>query len=78
MAGVGDGLKKATEKYNEAVTAYQGPQSIRKTGENMIKAGIKDKAGNKELPAPSDSTGWKTPPAVDTSKFESIPVEEEE
>ncbi len=78
LAGVGDGLKKATEKYNEAVTAYQGPQSIRKTGENMIKAGIKDKAGNKELPAPSDSTGWKTPPAVDTSKFESIPVEEEE
>ena len=78
LAGIGDGLKKATEKYDDAVTAYQGPQSIRKTGEKMIDAGIKEKAGNKELPNPSDSTGWKTSPAVDTSKFLAIPLEEEE
>ncbi len=76
LAGIGDGLKTATKKYDEAVTAYQGPYSIRKTGENMVDAGIKEKAGNEPLPEPSDSTGWKTSPAVQT--LELIPVEEEE
>ena len=78
LAGIGTGLKAATKSYDDAVTAYQGKQGIRNTGEKMVDAGIKEKAGNKPLPEPSDSTGWKTSPAVDTSKFLAIPVEEEE
>ena len=75
LAGIGTGLKAATKNYDEAVTAYQGPYSIRKTGENMVNAGIKEKAGNKELPEPSDSTGWKNPP--DVKELDSISAEEE-
>ena len=77
LASVGTGLKAATRSYDEAVTAYQGPQRIRKTGEKMIDEGIKEKAGNKELPVPSDSSGWENPPDVDTSQFLTIPKDEE-
>ena len=77
FAAIGTGLKTAIRSYDEAITAYLGPQSIRNTGEKMVNAGIKEKAGNKELPEPSDSTGWHNPPEVDTSKFLAIPKEEE-
>ena len=75
LAGIGKGLKAATSSYNDAVISYQGPYSIRKTGENMIARGIKDKAGNKELPELSDSSDWKNPP--DVQQLDSIPSEEE-
>ena len=75
LAGIGKGLKSATSSYNDAVISYQGPYSIRKTGENMIARGIKDKAGNKELPELSDSSDWKNPP--DVQQLDSIPSEEE-
>lgn len=68
LAAIGNGLKAATKSYDEAVTAYQGPQSIRKSGENMVNAGIKEKAGNKELPEPSDSSEWKNPREVEVLK----------
>ncbi len=76
LAAIGNGLKTATKSYDEAVTAYQGPQSIRKSGENMVNAGIKEKAGNKELPEPSDSSEWKIPREVEELK--SILVTESE
>ncbi len=75
LAGIGIGLKAATKSYDQAVTAYQGPQSIQKTGEKMIGAGIKEKAGNKELAEPSDSTDWQNP--SDVKELDSIPAEEE-
>ncbi|MDP6149032.1 MAG: DNA recombination protein RmuC [Candidatus Thalassarchaeaceae archaeon] len=75
LASVGVGLKAATKSYDEAVTAYQGPQSIRNTGEKMVGVGIKEKSGNKELPEPSDSTNWKNPP--DVKELPSIPSEDE-
>ena len=58
LAAIGNGLKAAAKSYDEAVKAYQGTQGIGKTGENMVSAGIKEKAGNKELPELSDSSGW--------------------
>lgn len=76
LAAIGNGLKAATKSYDEAVTAYQGSQSIRKSGENMVNAGIKEKAGNKELPEPSDSSEWKNPREVEELK--SIQVTESE
>lgn len=75
LAGIGKGLKAATSSYDDAIKSYQGPYSIRKTGENMVAAGIKDKAGNKELPEPSDSADWENPPEV--KELASIPAEEE-
>jgi len=75
LASIGTGLKAATKSYDEAVTAYQGPYSIRKTGENMVDAGIKEKAANIELPEPSDSSGWQNPP--DVKELDSISAEEE-
>ena len=77
LARIGDGLKNATKNYDDAITSYQGQQGIRNTGQKMVEAGIKEKAGNKELPDPKDSTGWQTPPDVDTSKFLAIPVKDE-
>jgi DNA anti-recombination protein RmuC len=76
LASIGTGLKAATKSYGEAVTAYQGPQSIRKTGEKMIGAGIKEKAGNKELPEPPDPSEWEIPSDIDATKFAEIPREE--
>ena len=75
LAGIGKGLKAATESYDKAIKSYQGPKGIRKTGEKMVSAGIKEKAGNKELPEPSDSTSWQNPP--DVKELDSIPAEEE-
>ena len=75
LAGIGAGLKAATESYDDAIKAYQGRQSIRNTSEKMIKLGIKEKAGNKELPELSDSSDWKNPPEV--QQLDSIPSEEE-
>jgi len=77
LTKIGDGLKSATKHYDGAITSYQGQQGIRNTGQKMVEAGIKEKAGNKELPDPKDSTGWLTPPDVDTSKFLAIPVKDE-
>ncbi len=75
LAGIGKGLKAATESYDKAIKSYQGPMGIRKTGEKMVGAGIKDKAGNKELPEPSDSSDWQNPPNV--KELDSITAEEE-
>jgi hypothetical protein len=44
----------------------------------MVKAGIKEKAANKELPNPMDSTDWANPPEIDQSKFIAIPIDDEE
>ena len=76
LAAIGNGLKTATKSYDEAVTAYQGPLSIRKSGEKLVNAGIKEKAGNKELPEPSDSSEWINPRKVEELK--SILVTESE
>jgi len=74
LAGIGDGLKKAIEKYDSAITSYQGQQGIRNSGQKMVAAGIKQKAGDKELPRLSDSSGWKNPSEI--SPLDSLPVEE--
>lgn len=75
LAGVGKGLKAATDSYDKAIKSYQGSKGIRKTGEKMVDAGIKEKAGNKELPEISDSSDWPNPP--DVKELPSIPAEEE-
>jgi DNA recombination protein RmuC len=75
LAGVGKGLKAATDSYDKAIKSYQGSKGIRKTGEKMVSAGIKDKAGNKELPEPSDSSDWVKP--ADLKDLSPIPAEEE-
>jgi len=75
LAGVGTGLKAATKSYDDAVRSYLGSQSIRKTGQKMVDAGIKDKSGNKELPELSDSSDWVKPP--DIEDLDSIPAEDE-
>jgi DNA anti-recombination protein RmuC len=75
LAGVGKGLKAATDSYDKAIKSYQGPKGIRKTGEKMVGAGIKEKAGNKELPETSDSSDWQNP--SDVKELASIPAEEE-
>ena len=75
LAGIGKGLKAATESYDKAIKSYQGPKGIQKTGEKMVSVGIKEKAGNKELPEPSDSASWQNPP--DVKELGSIPAEEE-
>jgi len=75
LAGVGKGLKAATDSYDKAIKSYQGPKGIRKTGEKMVGAGIKEKAGNKELPETSDSSDWQNP--SDVEELTSIPTEEE-
>jgi len=75
LAGIGKGLKAATDSYDKAIKSYQGPKGIRKTGEKMVSAGVKEKAGNKELPEPSDSSDWQNPP--DVKELDSITAEEE-
>lgn len=75
LGGIGKGLKAATESYDKAIKSYQSDKGIRKTGEKMVGAGIKEKAGNKELPELSDSSGWKNPP--DVKELDSILAEEE-
>tara|TARA_B100002052_G_C15819783_1_gene569943 strand:- start:35 stop:1258 length:1224 start_codon:yes stop_codon:yes gene_type:complete len=75
LNGIGKGLKSALDSYEDAITSYQGNQSIRKTGEKLVNAGIKDKSGNKALPTVSDSSEWQLPSTV--MELEMIPVEEE-
>ena len=78
LGDIGKGLKGAIKSYDDAIKSYQGAQSIRNTGEKMVKAGIKEKAANKELPNPMDSTDWVNPPEIDQSKFIGIPGDDEE
>ncbi|MGY8745230.1 MAG: DNA recombination protein RmuC [Candidatus Poseidoniales archaeon] len=78
LGDIGKGLKNAIKSYDDAIKSYQGAQSIRNTGEKMVKAGIKEKAANKELPNPMDSTDWANPPEIDQSKFIGIPGDDEE
>ncbi len=73
LAEIGKGLKAATKSYDDAVKAYQGSQSIRKTGEKMIDGGIKAKAQNKELPEFSSSENWSKPAEVEN--LDRIPTE---
>lgn len=78
LGDIGKGLKGAMKSYDDAIKSYQGAQSIRNTGEKMVKAGIKEKAANKELPNPMNSTDWVNPPEIDQSKFIGIPGDDEE